>query len=272
MSLLISIIGCGWLGRPLASHLKNNGHKVNVTTRKTEQFSELDKEGLIPFLLTLESGNLMTGPDAEKLWAADVFIITIPPSSLESDFLEGMSQLLDKILETDLNKRIIYTSSTGVYGKAAGLTDEKSPCNPDRATAKTILKCEEIIQEKATNYTILRLAGLAGKNRKPGNFFAGKKGLSNAETPVNLVHLDDCVNIISKLIVSEVNLPILNVCADKHPLHKDFYTNEALKSGLPVPEYLDNGTNNDLKIIDNRLLKQCLSYQFLHPDPSEFPF
>jgi len=272
MSKIISIIGCGWLGRPLAIHLKKKGHQINVTTRKSNEFSEFDKEGLNPFLLTFESGEIKKGPDAAYLWGADVFVITIPPSSVEADFLSSMKQLLDKILSKDKNKRIIYTSSTGVYGKAAGLIDEKSPCNPDRATAKTILKCEEIIQEKATNYTILRLAGLVGHNRKPGKFFAGKKELNNADSPVNLVHLDDCIKIISKLIDSEVNLPILNVCADKHPLHKDFYTNEALKSGLPVPEYLDNSANNDLKIIDNRLLKQYLSYQFLHPDPSEFPF
>jgi nucleoside-diphosphate-sugar epimerase len=273
MPCKISVMGCGWLGLPLAAHLKNNGFEVSGTYRNLSKISELAVHGINPFFLSIDIDKLLVGLDMESLWNAEVFVITIPPKTEAKDFLRGMEQILDKILLSGKNKRIIYISSTGVYGKTIGLINESAACKPDRATAKTILACEELIQKKiaSSDFTILRMAGLVGKNRKAGNFFAGKENLTNADSPVNLVHLDDCIKIISKLIENDIREPILNVCADKHPLHKDYYTKEAEKLGVSAPKYLIDSSNDDKKEIDNSLLKKVLCYKFLHPDPSEFP-
>ena len=48
--------------------------------------------------------------------------------------------------------------------------------------------------------TLIRFAGLLGYNRKPGNFFKNGKSIPNPEGVVNMIHQDDCVLIISKII------------------------------------------------------------------------
>ena len=48
--------------------------------------------------------------------------------------------------------------------------------------------------------TIVRLGGLIGYSRNPGRFFNNKKLVSNPDSKVNLIHRDDCINIIEQIV------------------------------------------------------------------------
>jgi nucleoside-diphosphate-sugar epimerase len=265
----VSIIGCGWLGMPLALELQSRGFKVHGTLRSLSK-----TEGFIN--TTINFYQLDLGQDIfpelkSSFWQSDIFIITIPPSE-PSYYCEGISKLIEIIKNQQRKPQIIYTSSTGVYGKGKGLIDETYHANPDRAGAAAVLECEKLLLGNNDIFDIcmLRLAGLVGPGRAPGRFFAGKKNLSSGSSPVNLVHLDDCIALITTLIEKKIKNGIYNVCADLHPTHREFYPEQAIKLGLEAPEYGTDSPDSDLKIIDNRLLKSVLDYVYIYPDPMKF--
>ena len=59
---------------------------------------------------------------------------------------------------------------------------------------------------KKFNTTVIRFGGLIGYDRMPGKFLTGKKDLPNGDAPVNLIHRDDCVQIIYQIIKNEKGL------------------------------------------------------------------
>ena len=50
----ISILGCGWLGIPLAEALIKNGFSVSGSTTSIEKISLLQNLDVEPFLLSIE--------------------------------------------------------------------------------------------------------------------------------------------------------------------------------------------------------------------------
>ena len=51
----ISILGCGWLGLPLAKSLLEKGFSINGSTTSFEKISILDKAGITPFIVSLSA-------------------------------------------------------------------------------------------------------------------------------------------------------------------------------------------------------------------------
>jgi 3-hydroxyisobutyrate dehydrogenase-like beta-hydroxyacid dehydrogenase len=51
----ISILGCGWLGLPLAKALLENGFAVKGSTTSQEKLSVLENSGIQPFLIALSA-------------------------------------------------------------------------------------------------------------------------------------------------------------------------------------------------------------------------
>ena len=113
--------------------------------------------------------------------------------------------------------------------------------------------------------TILRFAGLVGYDRHPGRFFRGGKKIANPDSGVNLIHRDDCINIIERIVVGDIWGETFNACADTHPGKREFYTRAARQLRAPAPVFDETGVNS-FKLIDNRKLKQVLGYEFIHPD------
>ena len=110
------------------------------------------------------------------------------------------------------------------------------------------------------------MAGLYGPDRHPARFLSGKKNLKNGDAPVNLIHRDDCIAIISQIIEGTISGEIFNCCSDGHPSRKEFYTKASIVAKLPPPHFLEENTFS-FKIVSNKKLKQKLNYSFIHPDP-----
>jgi nucleoside-diphosphate-sugar epimerase len=267
----ISIIGCGWLGMPLALELQSRKFKVQGTVRVLSKIEKHKDSGINFYHLDLNPETESIPEIDSEFWLADIFVLTIPPS-VPANYCNGLSKLIAVIKKQQRKSQIIYTSSTGVYGKAKGLIDETFPLNPERAGAVAVVACEKLLMgaNDFFDICILRLAGLVGPGRAPGRFFAGKKSIDSGSSPVNLVQLDDCVGVIVKLIEKEIKNGIYNVCADLHPTHREFYPAAAIKLGLEAPEYGSDNPDADLKIIDNGLLKNTLAYSYIYPDPMKF--
>ncbi|MSP85674.1 MAG: SDR family NAD(P)-dependent oxidoreductase, partial [Flavobacteriaceae bacterium] len=74
----ISILGCGWLGFPLAKALLENGFSVNGSTTSTEKLLNIENAGISSFLIELGEVAIK-GNISEFLEGSQGLIIDIPP-------------------------------------------------------------------------------------------------------------------------------------------------------------------------------------------------
>jgi nucleoside-diphosphate-sugar epimerase len=268
----ISIMGCGWLGLPLAEQLAHSGKTVNGSTTSQQKIGLLEQKGITPFQIDL-SDELLEEDVLQQFLQTDMLVLNIPPH-LRSDggesYLKQMKRLRKALLNSPVN-RILFISSTSVYPDLnRTLTEEDIIFTNEATPANPLLLAEQLFSEREEWLTtILRFCGLVGKDREPGRFMAGKKGVPNGDAPVNLIHLEDCIAIILRLIEQEKWGSTYHACADEHPLRKDFYPAAAKALGLEPPEFLDM-EETKFKIIKSKKLKEDLSYEFIHPDPMRF--
>ena len=247
----ISILGCGWLGLPLASKLANEGYVVHGSTTSISKLGKLKSEGITPYLIDIRNlDNNISG-----FLNSEILIIAITSKNI-NDY----KKLLQRI-ETSQIKKVIFVSSTSVYENLNQIVTEES------STKNTqLLHIENLfIENKKLETTIIRFGGLFGYNRKPENFIPLNKKMENPEGFVNLIHRDDCIRIIEQLILKNVWNTILNACADSHPKRRDFYTKENLKSGNKNTLFNENSLN-EYKIISSEKLKSILDYNFEYSD------
>ncbi|WP_354622751.1 NAD(P)H-binding protein [Psychromonas sp. MME2] len=256
MKQTISILGSGWLGVPVAKRLLKRFAQVKISTRTDEKMAHLAALGLQPYLIDIE--NLQDNID--PFLNSDILLINITSKNVAAFAL-----LLEKIEQSSIQK-LLFISSTGVYPNNSGLCKESDDLSE---VLHPLLTIESLFRNsRHFQTTILRFAGLIGGRRHPGRFFATTKvpakTISSAQAPVNLIHLDDCVEMIEQIIKREVWGEVLNGCADTHPTKAQFYTHNALALGLEKPRLSDDSAIN--KVVCNDKVKALLDYQFIHPD------
>ncbi|MEH6679786.1 MAG: SDR family oxidoreductase [Sediminicola sp.] len=241
MKAHIGIMGCGWLGTPLAQALLADGHSVRGTTTSLDKLESLGQLGIVPYMVALtEKG--VEGPISDFLEDLDILIINVPPK-FRGDHKENYVRKIQFVLasaNTAEIGRIIFVGSTSVYGGASGEVTEDTLPLPDTESGRQLLAAEKSFSEYPKFRTvILRMAGLIGPDRHPVTSLSGKMGLSNGNDPINLVHLFDCIEIIRVLIDLDQWDSTYNVVYPFHPPKAEYYAKEALKRGLPPPQYLD---------------------------------
>ncbi|MCC9165594.1 SDR family NAD(P)-dependent oxidoreductase [Pontibacter harenae] len=268
----ISIMGCGWLGLPLAKQLISIGYSVKGSTTTPDKLSVLQTAGIEPYLIDFSEAEPDTAGLASFL-QSDILLLNIPPR-LRSDsgesYLQQMRLLLKSLLNSSVN-RVLFVSSTSVYlDLNRTVTEEDTIFTEEKEPDNTLLQVEKMFCEREEWLTtVVRFAGLVGGDRRPGRFMAGKTNVPNGDAPVNLIHLEDCVAILQRIIVEQKWGEVYNACADEHPLRKDFYTKAAEAIGLTPPTFAEV-EKTAFKLIKSERLKEDLSYVFIHPDPMLF--
>ncbi len=264
----ISIIGCGWLGLPLAIHLQQKGFTIKGSTTSPSKIKDLKQEDIEPYLLQLQNDGTLPieqKKNLEALLKADILVFNIPPGrrnpDVKTSFLAKIKTLKDAIEASSLQK-IIFVSATSVYPLQNQIVTERDAQNPSKASGKALLQAEQVLQElQNVKTTVLRLAGLYGPNRAPGRFLAGKQNLANGEGRVNLVHLQDCIEVIFEVIRQERWNEVFNVCSDEHPTREVFYTAAAKSLDLPSPTFLSNSPAKYC-MVSNEKVKRELKHSF----------
>lgn len=265
----ISILGCGWLGLPLAEHLIKSGYKVNGSTRTKEDLYKLEKKGIRPFLLALDPE--LRGENLSAFFDSDVLIINFPPERRD-DIIEyhtlQATALIDRIKPSPID-RVVFVSSTSVYPDLNREVTEDDSYEPSKPSGKALINFEKMLNDcNEFQTTVIRFAGLIGHDRNPGRFLAGKKEVRNGDAPVNLIHRDDCISIIERVIEKDMWGETFNACSDVHPKRKDYYIEAAKNLGLSPPNFVQE-EQYSYKIINSAKLKSALQYSFKYPDPSD---
>lgn len=268
----ISILGCGWLGFPLAKKLIEKGNSINGSTTSENKLSILKDAGINPFLVILSEveGTLESESVSETinhfLADSEILIINIPPklranTDFRKIFVEKIETLIP-FIEKSTIKKVLFVSSTSVYGDQNDLIIEETIPNPETESGKQLLLAEAILQ-KNQNFktTILRFGGLIGEDRHPVKFLAGKENLENPDAPVNLIRQNDCINIIEEIINQSKWNEVFNAVAPFHPTRKDYYTQKAKEQNLILPKF-STEKSNIKKIISSEKIENILKYQF----------
>lgn len=266
----ISVLGCGWLGFPLAQSLEKQGHKVKGSTTRVEKLSELRQADIEPLWLQLTPEPKGIGWD--YLLDCDVLIINIPPRLERAgpDFHLTQIQNLVSLLKNSFVKQVIYVSSTSVYPDLNREVIEEDVTLPSQSASPALVEVEQLIQNLSQSTLILRCGGLMGYERIPAKYVAGKKDLTTGEIPVNYIHRDDVIGVIEAFLQS----PALwnttyNVVAPLHPTRREVYLASCIPFGYEPPTF-GKGQANSFKIISSQKLQTALDYRFIYSNPLEF--
>ena len=263
----ISILGCGWLGLPLAKKLIEKGHSVNGSTTSENKLSILVNAGIKPFLVTLESESVSESI-TDFLVESEILIIDIPPKlrgNIEETprkiFVEKIETLIP-LIEKSSVKKVLFISSTSVYGDENGLITEETIPNPETESGKQLLLTETILR-KNENFetTILRFGGLIGEDRHPVTSLSGKENIANPDAPVNLIHQNDCIGIIEAIVNQSKWNEVFNAVAPFHPTREDYYTQKAKEKNLILPKFSPEKSNIK-KTISSEKIEKSLNYRF----------
>ena len=146
----IAILGAGWLGSVLAKKYIENNHNVIVSTTSREKQSLFAKNGLKAMLIEVTEEKIIE--DYSFFNGIELLIITIPPMFRKNrniKYVEMMERVIEKIVNFRI-KKVIYTSSTSVYGFQKENITEKSKTTPISDAANKILMCENKLLENTT--------------------------------------------------------------------------------------------------------------------------
>lgn len=264
----IGIVGCGWLGLPLAQRLGSLGHTVIGSTSREERLPILKAQGIQPVLIHLSEKEISGNPEA--LQSIEVLVLTVPPGGRRNPRAAALyPQKIGLLLELLPACHIVYTSSTSVYGTPKGLVGLSQPPMPTTASGHAILAVEELLTRHSPSVTILRLAGLIGPDRHPATFLAGRQNLPDGDAPVNLIYRDDVIQAIEAVIQQQRWGVILPLAAPLHPAKKVYYPHIARQLGLIPPQFDAGGA--DAKCIDASDTLAMLGITLAYPDPYEMP-
>ncbi len=263
MNKTLGILGCGWLGFSLAKSCIAKGYRVHGSTTSEEKLTVLENAGISPFLVQLEEyrtkGNL-----TEFLKGTDTLVVNVPPKlrrNPKQNFI-GKMELLHTALKKSSVQKLIFVSSTSVYGNIEGEVTEETIPTPASESGKQLLASEHIFSDDTElKTTILRFGGLIDADRHPISMLSGKTGLSNGNSPINLIHKDDCIDIILTIIENDWWGEVFNGVYPLHPSKKEYYSQEAQKRGLPSPDYGDENLKKG-KIVRSYNLINVKKYHF----------
>jgi nucleoside-diphosphate-sugar epimerase len=258
------IFGCGYLGRRVARLWRDDRGTVIAVTRSASRAAEFASEGMgagiadvtDPNSLTSELGTLgrltrFVGPSAASVLYAVGFDRT-DGSDIHAVYADGLKHVLASLPPTV--KRVVYISTTGVYGPAGGeWVDEQTPPDPQRDGGRASLAAEQILAAHplGKHSVILRLAGLYGPGRVPhlDKLRAGEPLPVPHDGWLNLIHVDDAARIVvaadawlaTQETVDSASAagPHIFCVADGSPVRRDDYYREAARVlGAPPPRFV----------------------------------
>ena len=241
------IAGCGYVGHRVAQSWTAAGIETFACTRDAAKAEQLSTQGIRPVILDLSSPE-----NWPELPVVDVVLWSVGfDRSAGADrtkvWVDGLRELLNRVRFRNERGRVIYTSSTGVYGDSGGEeVDEESATSPDSEGGKACLAAEQIVREFALRTghaaTVLRLAGIYGPNRLLRRITDLQNGTPITSPPddwLNLIHVDDIVRVVDA--VADLNntseIPLMNVVAAESVTRRTYYSTLAELAGAQSPVF-----------------------------------
>ena len=246
----VSVLGTGWLGKPLALSFLEEGYSVKASTTTESKVFDLEALGIESYLVNIEEYE-----EFDLFLQSKILIINIT-----SKDVEAYERLIEQIQDSEVEK-VIFISSTSVYPNTNAVVTEDN-----QTVQKPLTEIENLFRKDPYfETTIIRFAGLFGPNRHPGNWFRDGRKIPQPDGVVNMIHQEDCINIVHEIIDQSVWGETFNACSNHHPTRREFYTNAKRSLGLDVPDFEE--TDKPLfKKVSSKKLQEVLGYEFVWDD------
>jgi nucleoside-diphosphate-sugar epimerase len=268
-SSTVAIIGCGWLGLPLAEQLIKEGHTVRGSTTSADKLAVLREKGIDGYQLRLNPelvGNL------HSLLEADTLIINVPPKAgtMGEDFHPEQVELLVEAVRQTAIRHIVYVSSTSVYPELNRVVVEEDVMMPGQSAAPALVRAEQMVQALGPErvVTILRAGGLMGYDRIPGKYVAGRT-VDTGDIPVNYLHRDDATAILRALIAQPIS-GVFNAVSPQHPTREAVYRQSCMDFGYKLPTFIEPVKLVSYKSVSSDKLIKTIPYNFQYLTPLAF--
>lgn len=260
----ISILGCGWLGFPLAQTLIGQGHQIKGSTTSDAKIQRLIDNGINAFKLQIEDASSENPDFTAFLDASDALILNIPPKSRDPQqlpFSQKVAKMIPLINQSSIRK-VIFISSTSVYADTTPIAGPDSLQYSDLPAAIELLKSEEmLLREPDFDTIVVRFGGLIGPGRHPVIQLSGRTNIANPDAPVNLIELGDCIRSIIFLLDNYTGNGIFDAVFPMHPSRQMYYTQKATAERLPLPLFA--GDSKGKIVTPAKLLE--LGFDFNYP-------
>ncbi|MSQ50664.1 MAG: SDR family oxidoreductase [Betaproteobacteria bacterium] len=235
------IVGCGDVAtRALA--LISKSYRLSALTRSEEDVGRLHALGVRATIADLDHPESLNPAD----FGVDCLLHCAPPPN--SGALDTRtSHLLDALASTEksgamLPRRVVYLSTSGVYGDCAGAwVDESREPNPGNPRAARRVHAEQVLQawarERGAGLVILRVPGIYAADRLPLERLRAGTPVLRADEDVysNHIHAEDLAAIIAAALHTETVSGIFNASDDTEMKMGDYFDLVADRHGLPCP-------------------------------------
>lgn len=205
----VIIAGCGDVGSALALRLTAAGAKVYGLRRTINQLPD----PIQPLAADLGAPETLHGLPACDYLVYCAAAKSRDPEVYRRTYVDGLRNLLAAL--PTLPRRLLLTSSTGVYGQQEHeWVDENSPTEPGSTTGRILLESEHLALNSGCPATVVRFSGIYGprRNHLLTQVLNGKQAPDSPIHYSNRIHRDDCAGVLEHLIRRDLKGEVLTPC------------------------------------------------------------
>ncbi len=276
----VIIVGCGYVGKRVAALWRMRDALVYATARHSKSLEELRSLGIEALHVDLDDPKSLAALDIEHC----LLYYFAPPAA--SGQLDGrMRVFLDILGATRIPQKIVYISTTGVYGDRHGAwVTEDSPVDPQTPRARRRLDAENILRawgrQHAAAVVILRVPGIYGPGRLPVDAIRSHRPVvQQSECGFsNRIHVDDLAQICVAAADYGPGDAIYNASDGSPGTMTDYFNAVADALGLQRPPVISRAEAaqilsaemlsylSESRRIDNRRMLDELGVTLRYPD------
>ena len=282
------VVGCGDIGLRVLRLLRGRWRLLALTS-SADRCAELRAAGALPLL-----GNLDDAASLRRLAGLADAVLHLAPPPVQGGSDQRTAHLLQALARCGRPrrlKRLVYASTTGVYGDAGGARfDETRPLAPATDRARRRVDAEQRLRrlgrDAGVAVTLLRIPGIYAGDRPGGHpreRLARGAPVLRVEDDVytNHIHADDLARACVAALYRGGRQRAVNVCDDTDLRMGDYFDVAADLCGLPRPERISRAEARqrfsamqlsfmgESRRLINRRLKTELRLRLRYPTVSE---
>ncbi len=275
------VVGCGDIGVRVLRLLRGRWRLLALTS-SPQRVAELRAEGATPLVADLDDPRTLRRVAA---LADAVLHLAPPPGAGDAD--PRTANLVRVLSRSRRCRRLVYGSTTGVYGNAGGARfDETHEVDPTTDRARRRVDAERRLRDFGRDHriavTILRIPGIYALDRPGGDprerLRRGMPVLDAADDVyTNHIHADDLARACVAALVRGRPQRVVHVCDDSELKMGDYFDLVARLAGLPRPPRISRAEAavrlspltlsfmSESRRLANRRLKQELRLRLRYP-------
>jgi nucleoside-diphosphate-sugar epimerase len=219
----VAILGCGYVGLELGRQLTDAGHDVVGVRRSDSGLAAIEAAGFEAVRADLtDAKSLSAVPDADWIvYAASAGGRDV--DAARAAYVDGLRTVVEAFgARESPPDRLVYTSSTGVYGDHGGdWVDESTTPDPTTDRQRVLVEAERIALAETAAHgidgTVVRFGGLYGPER-----YRLERYLDGPVTEgyLNSIHRDDAAGVVAHVLTADVARGEVVLAVDDEPVSK----------------------------------------------------